>query len=123
MVRRRSRRGRTITPSDSASTSKVALAPDIRRPRRKPFTPNLLDLRARRDINKGAVALRANETLGELVVQRFMAEKNIQNFKVLLERETDEAQRAVLMRMIREEEAKLAALPPSGLFQTPRQTP
>jgi hypothetical protein len=47
-----------------------------------------------------------------LVVQRFIAEKNIQHFKNLLAREVDERRREVLRRMIGEEEVKLAASPP-----------
>lgn len=58
---------------------------------------------------------------GERVVQRFVAEKNIQHFNMLLEGETDESRRAVLQRMIHEEEAKLAELPPQGAPAEPGQ--
>jgi hypothetical protein len=42
-------------------------------------------------------------------MQKFVANQNIQHFRELLARETDPRQRELLQRMIREEEAKLAA--------------
>jgi hypothetical protein len=42
------------------------------------------------------------------VVQRFIADQNIQHFKAALAHEKDESRRAVLERLLAEEEAKLA---------------
>lgn len=45
-------------------------------------------------------------------MHRFVTEKNIEHFKLLLAKEADETRKAMLRRMIREEEAKLAELDP-----------
>lgn len=45
-------------------------------------------------------------------MHRFVAEKNIQHFKLLLARETDEARRDTLRRLIQAEQAKLIVSPP-----------
>jgi hypothetical protein len=42
------------------------------------------------------------------IVQKFIAEQNIQHFKASLARETDEGRRALLRRLLAEEEVKLA---------------
>jgi hypothetical protein len=43
-----------------------------------------------------------------LIVQRYIAEQNIQNFKAALAEETDGTRRALLERLLAEEMAKLA---------------
>ncbi len=43
-------------------------------------------------------------------MQRFIAERNIQHFKAALAREADETRRALLERLLGEEQAKLARL-------------
>lgn len=61
-------------------------------------------------------------------MQKFVAEQNIHLFKALLTQEADEARQEVLLRMIAEEEAKLAeaiASPksPSNLDSSGRNPP
>jgi hypothetical protein len=43
-------------------------------------------------------------------MDRDIARLNIEHFRKLLERETDESKRAVLLRLLAEEEAKLTVL-------------
>ena len=45
---------------------------------------------------------------GETGVDRSVAKLNIQHYKRLLEQETDAARRALLLRLLAEEEAKIA---------------
>jgi hypothetical protein len=49
-------------------------------------------------------------------MDRDIARLNIEHFRKLLERETDESRRAMLLRLLSEEEAKLRAL-----TRTPRE--
>jgi hypothetical protein len=48
-------------------------------------------------------------------VKRFISEKNIQHFNVLLSQESDERQRRVLLTLIAEEEEKLSRIANKGL--------
>jgi hypothetical protein len=50
----------------------------------------------------------ARQELRRLAMQKFVAEQNIHHFKALLAGEADGPRREVLLRMIAEEEAKLA---------------
>jgi hypothetical protein len=52
--------------------------------------------------------------MGANAMQEFIARQNIANFKALLERERDPAQRNKLNLMVAEEQARLRALQATG---------
>lgn len=61
----------------------------------------------------GGVYCEKNVSAGgsEGVMERTVARLNIEHYKQLLQRETDEDKRQTLMRLLAEEEAKLRSLP------------
>ena len=48
----------------------------------------------------------------DLLVDRTVARLNIEHYRKQLARETDETRRQTITRLLQEEEAKLAAMPP-----------
>ena len=57
---------------------------------------------------------------GDAAVDRSVARLNIEHYKRLLERETDEARRQQLLRLLAEEEAKIAEPRPQERKRRPR---
>ena len=57
---------------------------------------------------------------GDAVVDRSVARLNIEHYKRLLERETDAARRQLLLRLLADEEAKIADPRPQERKRRPR---
>ncbi len=57
---------------------------------------------------------------GDAAVDRSVARLNIEHYKRLLARETDEARRQLLLRLLAEEEAKIADSRPQERKRRPR---